>query len=91
MNEEQFETIVRKMDALTKLLAFNIVKDKTVNEQVDILTKTGLRAAEIADVLGKTENQVYVTQNLLRKKKKTAGTPDETPSMVPAEGGATNV
>lgn len=70
MNDEQFSSLTRKLDSITKLLAFNIIKDKTVNEQVDILSKTGLKASEIADILGKTENQVYVTQSLLRKKKK---------------------
>ena len=55
---------------MSRLLAFNIIKDKPVNEQIDILTKAGLKASEIAALLDKTENQVYVTQTTLRKKKK---------------------
>lgn len=70
MDEKQFEALMKKMDSLTKLLAFDIIKDKPVNEQVDILTKTGLKAADIAAILDKTENQIYVTQTILRKKKK---------------------
>lgn len=70
MSEKELADIAKKLDIMTKLLAFNIVKDKSVNEQVDILTKAGLRASDIAALLDKTENQVYVTQTTLRKKKK---------------------
>lgn len=70
MDEKQFEAFMKKMDSLIKLLAFNIIKDKSVNDQVDALTKAGLKASDIADLLGKTENQIYVTQTLLRKAKK---------------------
>lgn len=70
MDDKQFEVITKKLDALTKLLAFNIIKDKPVNEQIDMLTKAGLKVSEIAILLDKTENQVYVTQTTLRKKKK---------------------
>ena len=37
-------------------------------EQIEILTKAGLPVSEIATLLGKKENQVYVTQTNLRKK-----------------------
>ena len=70
MDEKQFDAMMKKMDSVTKLLAFNIIKDKPVNEQVDVLTKAGLKASDIAELLGKTENQVYVTQTMLRKSKK---------------------
>ena len=70
MDNKQFEMLMKRMDSLEKLLAVNIIKDKTVNEQVDILTKAGLKAKDIAEILNKTENQIYVTQNALRKKKK---------------------
>jgi len=82
MDEKQFETLMKKMDSLTKLLAFNIIKDKSVNEQIDILTKAGLKASDIAELLGKTENQVYVTQTILRKKKKEL--PKEPPEQQPS-------
>lgn len=70
MDEKQFDALMRRMDSLTKLLAFNIIKDKPVNEQVDALTKAGLKASDIAELLGKEPNQIYVTQTLLRKAKK---------------------
>ncbi len=64
------DVISKKLDTIAKLLAFNIIKDRSVNEQVDILTKAGLKALDIAALLDKTENQIYVTQTMLRKKKK---------------------
>lgn len=70
MDDKQFEILTKKMDSLAKLLAFNIVAGKPVNDQVDMLTKAGLKATEIADILGKSENQIYVTQSALRKAKK---------------------
>lgn len=69
MSEKELGDISKKLDTISRLLAFNIIKDKPVNEQIDILTKAGLKASEIATLLDKTENQVYVTQTKLRKKK----------------------
>lgn len=70
MSEKELADISRKLDTVSRLLAFNIIKDKPVNEQISILTKAGLKASEIAALLDKTENQIYVTQTILRKKKK---------------------
>lgn len=86
MSEKELADISKRLDIMAKLLAFNIIKDKSVNEQVDILTRAGLRAVDIAALLDKTENQIYVTQTLLRKKKKEqvkeATTEQQTPSEV---------
>ena len=70
MDEKQFDILAKKLDSITSLLAFSLVKDKPVSEQIETLTKAGLKASEIALLLDKTENQVYVTQTTLRKKKK---------------------
>jgi orotate phosphoribosyltransferase len=70
MSDKESDVISKKLDIIAKLLAFNIIADKAVNEQVDILTKAGLRVVDIAALLDKTENQIYVTQTMLRKKKK---------------------
>jgi hypothetical protein len=70
MDEKQFSALMHRLDTVSKLLAFNIISNKSVSEQVEILTKAGVKASDIADILGKTENQIYVTQSLLRKKKK---------------------
>ena len=76
MDEKQFNQIVSKLDGLTKLLAFNIVKDKNVTEQIDILTKAGLKVKDIAEILDRTENQIYVTQSGLRKRMKGSSSTD---------------
>ena len=70
MDEKQFDILAKKLDSITSLLAFNIIKDKPVSEQIETLTKVGLKLSEIALMLNKKENQVYVTQTQLRKKKK---------------------
>lgn len=70
MDEKQFEILAKKLDSITSLLAFNIIKDKSVSEQIETLAKAGFKVSEIALMLDKTENQVYVTQTQLRKKKK---------------------
>lgn len=67
---EETSEIEKKLDVISRLLAFSVVKDKPVKEQIDILTKAGLKVSDIAILLDKTENQIYVTQTLLRKTKK---------------------
>lgn len=69
MDEKQFDVLTKKLDTITRLLVFSLIKDKPVNEQIQLLTRTGLKASEIALLLDKTENQIYVTQTMLRKKK----------------------
>lgn len=70
MDDKNLDTMSKKLDVVARLLAFNIIKDKPVSEQIDILTKAGLKVVDIALLLDKTENQIYVTQTMLRKKKK---------------------
>lgn len=89
MDEKQFDALMRRMDSLTKLLAFNIIKDKSVNEQVDALTKAGLKASDIAELLGKEPNQIYVTQTLLRKAKKKEQTKESATEPSPTTPEAT--
>lgn len=68
MDEKQFKEFSNKLDTITRLLSFDLIKDKPVIEQVGLLIKAGLPVPEIAKLLGKTENQIYVTQTNLRKK-----------------------
>ena len=68
MEDKQFKEFSNKLDTITRLLSFDLIKDKPVMEQIGILTKSGLPVSEIAALLGKKENQVYVTQTNLRKK-----------------------
>lgn len=70
MDEKHLESISKKLDTITKLLAFNLINKKSISEQIEILTKAGLKATDIAELVDRKPNQVYVTQTQLRKKKK---------------------
>lgn len=71
MEGELAVRIAEKLDVLVKLTAYNLVKDSEFKEQVRILSESGLQPKEIADLLGKTPNNVRVTLSGLRKEKKT--------------------
>ncbi len=70
MDDKQFKEFSSKLDTIMRLLSFDLIKDKPVIDQIGILMKAGLPVSEIATILGKTANQVYVTQTKLRKKLK---------------------
>lgn len=58
-----------KMDILIKLTAANVIQNKDFKEQVRLLSSVGLQPKEIADILGKTPNNVRVTLSFIRKEK----------------------
>ena len=80
MDEGQFAALSRKIDILTNLLALTVVKDRSISDQVRMLSSTGLKVKEIAEILGRTENQIYVTQTRLRKKNVSSTTDNEPPT-----------
>ncbi len=61
--------ITRKLDVICKLLAANILQGMPVNKQVGKLDSLGLKNKEIAEILGKSENQVKVTKSKLKSSK----------------------
>ena len=61
--------MIDKIDILIKLTAANVIQNKDFKEQVRLLSSVGLQPKEIADILGKTPNNVRVTLNMLRKEK----------------------
>ena len=83
MDNKYLEKISKQLDIVTKLFAYDLIKDKPIVEKIDLLTKAGLKATDIADLVDRTDNQVYVTQTQLRKKKrKTAREiPEEQPQI----------
>ena len=83
MDNKYLEKISKQLDIVTKLLAYDLIKDKPIVEKIDRLTKAGLKATDIADLVDRTSNQVYVTQTKLKKKKrKTAKEiPEEQPQI----------
>ena len=86
MDNEYLEKISKQLNIITNLFAHDLIKDKPIMEEIDLLTKAGLRATDIANLVDRTENQVYVTQTQLRKKKsKTAKEIPEEQSQIEKE------
>ena len=65
MNEK---ILFEKLDRITKLLGTLAIQGKSFKEQVKLLSDAGLSPSEIAEVTGKTANQVRVTKTGLKKK-----------------------
>jgi len=61
--------ILRKLEIIAQLLAMNLLKDKSVSEQIAKLHDSGFKNKEIATILGKTENTVKATLSQLKSKK----------------------
>ena len=59
-----------KMNQLIKITAADLVKDKPVNQQIEILSKIGMNTSEIATYLDKTPNAVRVILHRKRETKK---------------------
>ena len=69
MITKEYELLATKLDIISRLLAFMITTDRTTNEQIEMLLKAGLKTSDISDILGKTQNQIYVTKNKLKNKR----------------------
>jgi len=63
------QEILQKLNMLVKLSAAQLAKGKDFKEQVMLLSSVGLSPKDIAEVLGKTSNNVSVTLNYIKKKK----------------------
>ena len=70
MNEEQFQSINKKLDVLIGSLATYLTKDQTLQERVELLDSLGLRQKEIAKALGKSERNISVNLLRIRKQKR---------------------
>lgn len=70
MDDKQFATMVKKLDTMSRLLALNVVAGKRFIEQVATLSSAGFMPKEIADLLGKTPNNVSVQLDRIKKRKK---------------------
>lgn len=74
---ELLEDMNAKLNTVIKLLAIQSIGDKDYREQVTLLDSMGLQAKDIAELTGKTSNNVKVTLHLIRKSKKRGGEKDE--------------
>ena len=67
MSEEILKSIDKKLATLTNLVAINTIKDKSLNEQIDILYSAHLNVNEIAKILGKSPNNISVRLHMKKK------------------------
>lgn len=70
MSGKDIEGVCDRLDVLIKLMVANVVSDKPYEDQVWILSSTGLQPKEIAEFLNRTPNAVSVKLTELRKKRK---------------------
>jgi len=70
MSEDILKSIDKRLATLTNLAAITAVKDKSLNEQIDILYAAHLDVHEIATVLGKSPNNISVRLHQKKKAKK---------------------
>lgn len=68
MDQEQFDEIVSRLDAMLKLLALNLPSELSLAEKISRLNGTGLRVNQIARILGTSDG--YVSVAIDREKKK---------------------
>lgn len=66
---DEMRMMIDRLDILIKLTAANVIQGKDFKEQVWLLSSVGLQPKEIADILGKTPNNVRVTLSAIRKAK----------------------
>ncbi len=65
--------IIKKLDIIIKLLAVNAVKEKKFRDQVKLLSDFGFEPKYIAQMTGKTANNVRVQLYAIKKNKKIEG------------------
>lgn len=70
MNDRQFEIMIKDMEIIIKLLGVSMIKGKEYRDQVILLNNAGLDIQSIADLTGKTKNNVAVTLHLIKRGKK---------------------
>jgi len=70
MSDEILKSIDKRLATLTNLVAINAIKDKSLNEQIEILSNAHLTVNEIAIILGKSPNNISVRLHMKKKSKK---------------------
>jgi len=70
MSEDILKSIDRRLVTITNLIAINAIKDKSLNEQIDILSNAHLTVHEIATILNKSPNNISVRLHMKKNPKK---------------------
>jgi DNA-binding CsgD family transcriptional regulator len=68
MSNQNDDLILAELKKITNLMLYNITKELSQTETINVMSKLGFQPKEIAEFLGTTGNTVRVT--LARKKKK---------------------
>ena len=68
LDKNQFELLIKKIETMEKLFAINLIKDKSVKEQVEMLYSMGIPISEIGIILNKKTTDIG--QYVYRKPKK---------------------
>ncbi len=69
MSEDILKVIDRRLETIINLIAIDVIKDKSLNEQIDILSSARLTVNEIATILNKSPNNISVRLHLKKIKK----------------------
>lgn len=62
--------ILSRLDKIMRLLAVNMVFDKSQKEQIEMLSNVGFKPKEIADILGTSANTIRVGKSKLKMSSK---------------------
>jgi len=68
LSNSQYDELLSKMDTLIRLVAINVLGDKTKTEAVGILTELGFTQGEIASLLRTTVGSVKSMRRSLKRK-----------------------
>jgi hypothetical protein len=80
LDKNQFETIIDRLDKLTKLIALQSVRGETTErDKIMLLSDIGFRPAEIGKLLGKTPTNISVVLTQMKKKREIS--PDIAPAV----------
>lgn len=69
MNDKGIELLARRLDAIVKLMVFQMAENKPTRDKVWLLWTIGYEPREIADLLDISANNVRVTLSNLRKQR----------------------
>ncbi|HBB87599.1 MAG TPA: hypothetical protein DC047_08290 [Blastocatellia bacterium] len=70
MDDANMRELLAKLDAIIRLLVFDIAEGKDQTEQIRLLSLAGFQPKKIAEMLGTTRNNVSVRLSSLKKKRK---------------------
>lgn len=70
IGNDKLDEVSRKLDVVARILAYQLVADRTLSEGAPLLKRLGLTAGEIAAVFDTTVGTVHVRLSHSKKAKK---------------------